>query len=412
MTRTCLFIAHRIPYPADKGDKLRALAWLRHLAKTYRVTLVAGVDDRADWAHGPALAEIVDKVLLAPAGGLKGKIRGGMRLMSGKDLSRGYFRDPALAGKLADLPRFDLAFVYSSGAAGYLDDLAHPPSRLMIDFVDVDSAKWEQMAEEGRGIGAMLKGFEARALAEVETELAQRADASLLATEPEAQLFRQRTGLYSGIHALENGVDTAYWAAGRALPSPYGTKQGPVMILTGAMDYAPNVEGAQWFAEEILPRIQASHPGAHFVIAGARPAASLLKLGQRSDITVTGRVEDMRPWLAHADIAVAPLRLARGVQNKVLEAMAAQVPVVATRAALEGIDAKADEQALSAETPESFAAQICLLLSEPETAARLTQAANQLMLERYDWSAKTARLDALIAAMDDPAAHPAPLAAQ
>ncbi|MEO1291741.1 MAG: hypothetical protein AAFV62_02735, partial [Pseudomonadota bacterium] len=233
---TCLFLAHRIPYPADKGDKLRALAWLRHLSCDFAVTLVAGVDDAADWKHEAALNEIAERVILAPVGGLKSTVRGSLRLLAGRDLSTGYFRIPSVARQLAALPRFDLCFIYSSGASGYLDDLAEPPVTTVVDFVDVDSAKWEQMARDGRGPVALLKGLEARALARREASLARGADASLFATWPEAQLFKERSGIEDGLYALENGVDTETWATGRDLPSPYPGGEGPTLILTGAMD--------------------------------------------------------------------------------------------------------------------------------------------------------------------------------
>ena len=194
-----------------------------------------------------------------------------------------------------------------------------------------------------------------------------------------------------------NGVDLAYWGAAKTIASPYSGKR-PRVIFTGVMDYEPNVEAVTWFAAEAMPKLRAMGRDVEFVIAGGRPTKAVQALGDADDITVTGRVEDMRGWLGHADLAVAPLLLARGVQNKVLEAMAAGTPVLTTTPALTGIDAVPGRDAIVCETGESFADSICALLDDQSRRDDMAVAAMSFVRDHYSWYAKVARLVEIIEA--------------
>jgi polysaccharide biosynthesis protein PslH len=258
-------------------------------------------------------------------------------------------------------------------------------ARFVMDFGDVDSAKFEAYAAEG-GPMAWVHRREGRLLAAFEREVAKRADVSLFVSEAEAALFRARSGLADAdVRALQNGVDLEHYdPAARFDRIEEG---GPLIVFTGQMDYAPNIDAVRWFAEEVMPLL----PQARFAIVGRKPAEAVRRLaGPR--VLVTGAVADVRSWLAAADVVAAPLRIARGIQNKVLEAMAMARPVVASPAAFEGIEAEPGRHLLVADGAGAQAAAIAALLGDPERARTLGRAARARMVEAYRWEARLAAL--------------------
>ncbi|MEO1503878.1 MAG: TIGR03087 family PEP-CTERM/XrtA system glycosyltransferase [Pseudomonadota bacterium] len=393
---SCLFLANRVPYPADRGDKLRALAWLRRLSLHYDVTLLAGVDTVEDWRWREPLEDIAMEVRLTPAGGLRGKMRGAPQLIQGKPLTPAYFRNPETARKLQEEThekRYDLVFVYTSGAAAYLDDLRTPPRATIVDFVDVDSARWEALSHAQSGPMSWIYAREGAALKIFEAELARRADVSLFATEAEAALFSARSGVSQGVRVLGNGVDVAYWGAAAEQPSPYADDK-PTLVITGSMDQTPNVDAALWLHDQVLPLIRREEPETRFVVAGARPAPELTALASRMNV-VTGDVDDLRPYLGHATVAAAPMRVARGIQNKVLEAMAAGAPLLASPQAVSGLDLRAGDHVSIADGADAFAAEALRLLRSPKTRETIAKAAQAHVAEHYDWAGKHDVLDHL-----------------
>ncbi|HEY0327001.1 MAG TPA: glycosyltransferase, partial [Allosphingosinicella sp.] len=261
----------------------------------------------------------------------------------------------------------------------------------VMDFVDMDSAKFEAYAEAG-GLLAPVHAREARYLSAYERSVAARADAGLFVSEAEAALFRDRTGA-DNVRALANGIDARHFAPDSAFPrlGEAERAQGPILLFTGQMDYRPNIDAVRWFAEEVLPRV----PQGRFVIAGRNPTREVKALaGPR--VTVTGAVRDMRSWLAAADVVVAPLRIARGIQNKVLEAMAMARPVVASPAAFEGIEAEPGRDLIVAGEAGAMADEIAALIEAPDRAAALGTAGRTLVVSRYGWEARLAPLEGLI----------------
>jgi sugar transferase (PEP-CTERM/EpsH1 system associated) len=261
-----------------------------------------------------------------------------------------------------------------------------------MDFGDVDSAKFAQYADDGAGPMRWVNRREGEKLFAFERATAARADLSLFVSEAEASLFRSMTGL-ANIKALSNGIDVDHFDPGADFPPlDDATKgQGPLLLFTGQMDYAPNIQAVTWFARDVLPHV----PGARFVIAGRNPPPGVRALaGER--VIVTGAVADMRSWLAAADIVVAPLKLARGIQNKVLEAMAMAKPVVASSAAFEGIEAVPGRDLLVADDAGATAEAINGLLAAPERAAAMGAAARQQMDRSYRWEARLAPLAAMV----------------
>ncbi len=391
-----LFLAHRIPYPPDRGDKIRSWHLLRHLAGLRRVHLACFADDEVDAAHLPALraalggalgeAHVEVRRVSRAAAGLRA-------LMLRRPASLTMFDSATLRGFVTNLlgcERIDTIFAFSGQMAQFVPHGGG--HRFVMDFGDVDSAKFAQYAEDGSGPMAWVHRREARRLGAFERATARRADVVTFVSEAEAALFRDQTGL-DNIRALSNGIDFRFFDPAAAIPRlDAGARgEGPILLFTGQMDYAPNVDAVAWFAREVLPLV----PDARFVIAGRNPAPAVQALaGPR--VEVTGAVADIRSWIEAATIVVAPLRIARGIQNKVLEAMAMAKPVVASPAAFEGIEAKPDRDLMVAEAPSDMAQAIRTLLANRTRATDLGNAARWLVVGSYSWESRLESLAALV----------------
>jgi sugar transferase (PEP-CTERM/EpsH1 system associated) len=395
-----LFLAHRIPFPPDRGDKIRSWHMLKHIAGLGRVHLACFADDEADAAHLPALRQALGGALGEAHVEVRrtGKAGAAARaLLGGKPLSLTLFGSAALHGFVRGIlarPEVEAVFAFSGQMAQFVP--AGARQRFVMDFGDMDSAKFAAYAGQG-GVMAPVYRREAVRLGAFERAIAARAATSLFVSEAEAGLFRRQPGLErADIRALQNGVDLDHYDP--AFP-PVEARRGPLIMFTGQMDYAPNVDAVGWFAEAVLPRI----PRADFAVVGRNPTAAVRRLaGGR--VIVTGAVPDVRGWLAAADIVVAPLRIARGVQNKVLEAMAMGRPVVASPAAFEGIEAEPGRHLLVAGGAEAQARALTGLLDDPARAAELGRAARRRMEQAYRWEARLAPLAGILGLADRQAA--------
>ena len=397
-----LLLTHRLPYPPDKGDKIRSFHWLKLLAERYRIHLGTFLDDPADRQHLAAVRRYCESLHVSELNPLwrrLGSLRG---LFSRTPLSLAYYREPALARfveRTLDGTGARRALAFSSTVAQYLTDARHAGLRRVVDFVDVDSAKWRAYAEFRPGLGGAIYAREARTLERFERGVARRVEASVFVSDAEAALFRGLRNVPGArVHGIGNGVDTDYFAPRATLPNPY-PEAGPALVFTGAMDYLANVDAVTWFARSVLPTVQARLPAVRFFIVGARPAPAVQRLVELPGVHVTGRVPDVRPWLAHATVAVAPLRIARGVQNKVLEAMAMARPVLCTPAALEGLPlSPALAERLGATEAEFAHGVLRLLEAPPPEREALGNAAREHVLQRHRWDASVARLVELLEA--------------
>jgi sugar transferase (PEP-CTERM/EpsH1 system associated) len=387
-----LFLVHRIPFPPDRGDKIRSWHMLRHLAGLGRVHLACFADDEADAAHLPALREALGGSLGEAHVEVRrtGKaIAAARALLEGKPVSLTLFdsaRMRRFGARMLARPEVESVFAFSGQMAQFVPERLS--QRFVMDFVDVDSAKFDAYAATGGPLAAAYRR-EGKRLFAVERSVAARADASLFVSEAEAALFRARANLPQAcIRALGNGVDLDFYRPGA---SGVAEAPHPLVLFTGQMDYQPNVEAVRWFASEVLPRL----PGVTFAVVGRNPPDAVKGLaGER--VIVTGAVPDVRPWLAAADVVVAPLLIARGIQNKVLEAMAMAKPVVATPAAFEGIEAEPGRDLLVADSAEAQAAAIARLLADPAEAAALGAAARKRVEDAYRWEARLAPLAAIV----------------
>lgn len=393
-----LFLSHRIPYPPNKGDKIRSFHILKFLAERYRVLLGTFIDDPADRVHLDTLRgyctdlHVVD---LEPRRQRVASLRG---LLSGEALSLPYYRDASLAAWVAAVRRREqphVAFAYSSPMAQYLLGDDWHGVRRIVDFVDVDSEKWRAYAAMKPWPISSIYAREAARLLDFERQVADTVDACVFVSGDEARLFeRLRGGVARKVHAVNNGVDLAYFAAGSNLPNPYPVGV-PVIVFTGAMDYWANVDAVRWFVQAILPVIARTVPAVQFWIVGTRPTPAVRELARDPRVQVTGAVDDIRPYIAHAAVSVAPMRIARGVQNKVLEAMALGRPVVGTPAAFEGLELETRYRALAADDAASFAARCVALLGDADT--RLGDIGRRYVAAHHDWDNNMRELHALMA---------------
>ena len=376
-----LFLAHRVPYPPDRGDKIRSYHVLRHLAARTAVHLITFADHPADEVAHPVLLELTASCTIVPR--RKGRARSTLEaLASGRPASLTAFDSSAMHQAVANAPTTDATYCFSGQMAQYLP----VDRRVVMDFVDVDSAKFAQLAETAALPFRPLLRREARLLGAFEREVAARVDASLFVTEAETALFRAGGG--GPAVMVENGIDAGFFNPAAAFERL--ADRGPLIVMTGQMDYRPNVDAAVWFADAVLPRLLDRHPALRFAIVGRGAASAVLALAKRPGVIVTGAVADVRPWLAAASVCVAPLALARGVQNKVLEAMAMARPVIASPAAAEGIDHGGT--VTIADGAEAWAERVSDVLAVPVANV----AARARVLARYDWAARLAPLDALL----------------
>jgi len=403
-----LYLCHRIPYPPDKGDKIRSWHILERLAGRYRVHLGCFVDDPDDWRHVETLRVLCADTCFARLAPRWARLRSLVGLLDGRPLTLPYYRSQALETWVADLcarvrPR--RIVVFSSAMAQFVMPPASeetPTVRRVIDFVDVDSEKWRAYAEKRRGLDRWIYAREGRRLLAYERRVAAAFDASLFVSEAEAALFRRLAPeVASKVGYMSNGVDCAYFSPDRAYENPYEDRDGPVLVFTGAMDYWANVDAVTWFADAVLPLVRVRHPKVWFYIVGARPAPEVRRLAGRDRIAVTGRVDDVRPYLAHAHVAVAPLRIARGVQNKVLEAMAMAKAVVATSAAVEGILVESGKHLKIADNEENFSEKLHSLLTGDDRES-LGIRARQQVIAAHAWTASLNRLDEVLEASRHP----------
>lgn len=393
-----LFLCHRLPFPPDRGDKIRSFHLLKALAEIAPVHVGTFADDARDLSFAGDLARVAASQHVArrasgrAGAGLRGLVRRQPMLVSLYD-DKGLHR--WVAERLASRP-IRAIVAYSVQMAHFVPVSLPPHVRFLMDFVDFDSAKYAAYGRDQGGVMGWVNRREGRMLFDFEKQVAARASASAFVSGAEAAMFAQAAGLPVGaIGHFDNGVDHGYFSPDADF-SPVDHGEGPLLVFTGQMDYRPNIEAVESFARETLPLIRARRREARFAIVGRNPSPPVVALASLPGVIVTGGVPDVRGWLASADVVVAPLRIARGVQNKVLEAMAMARPVVASAQAAEGIDAAHGTELLVADGPQAEADAVCALLDDPARRTMLGSSARARVLARYDWAATLSRLRDLV----------------
>ena len=393
MSGDILFLAHRVPYPPDRGDKIRSWHLLRGLCEFARVHVVALCDDDRDLVHVDFLRTVAASVHVEMRS--VSNVRAmAAALLSHQPASVCAFASSALQSHVDHLlisQPISTIFAYSGQMAQFVPK-ARGDRRFVMDFVDMDSEKFATYASQAHGPASWANAFEARRLRAFEIATAKRADLSLFVSDAEAALFRHHSGLGSDrVSHIENGIDLAAYDPSKTY-APVRTSEGPLLVFTGQMDYRPNIDAVAEFARGAFSVVRETFPLASFAIVGRSPTPEVKALAALPGVIVTGEVPDTHAWLSAADIVVAPLILARGVQNKVLEAMAMAKAVVASPAAATGIDALAGEDIIVAEGAVDQAHSIGELLNNPARCAAIGHAARRQIEKRYGWEARLAGL--------------------
>lgn len=393
-----LFIAHRIPFPPDRGDKIRSHNLLKALAALGPVNVATLAETDADRAAEATLGAMCESHCLAdrPLGLMRPGIRA---LAGGKPASVTAFDVAKLRDWIACLlaeRTIDTIFVFSGQMGQYVP--ADFTGRVVIDLCDVDSAKFQAYAQESRGPRSWLYSREARLLAIEEARLVARADTILLVSEAEADLLRSRQSVDAGdIRAIGNGIDTDTFDPQAIDPHPcLVAEAGPHLVFTGQMDYPPNVAAVKRAATAIMPGIRERFPEARFHVVGRAPTAEVQALDKLNGTHVWGEVPDVRPFLAAADIVLAPLAIARGVQNKVLEAMAMARPVVLSPEAATGIDGIDGVHFAIGEGDVALTIAAVELLSNGARALNMGAAARRFVIAHKGWDAALAPLAVIV----------------
>lgn len=402
-----LYLAHRIPYPPDKGDKIRTYHEVKCLAEVGEVYLVALVDDPQDLVHEKELRALCQEVHLVPLAGRLKKILALKGVLSGRPLTVEYFFERGFLARVNTLlarHEFTAVCCFSVQMAEYFfraglqarSDRRKSGAVVAVDFCDVDSAKWEAYAQISSWPRSWLYGREGRLLEAYEQRVAASCDYAIFVSAREESLFAGRYPGGAGTRlVIRNGVDLEYYRPDR-LAAVVAPGSGLELIFVGAMDYHANIDGVIWFAERIWPLIQARFPGVKFTIVGAKPAAEVQRLDNGRDLRVTGYVPDVRPYYSRAAVCVAPLRIARGIQNKILEAMAMARPVVCTPAAFEGIEATPGQDLLVAAEEKAFARAVSDLLADAALRESMGGKAREAVQRHYRWEETLARFRELM----------------
>ena len=407
-----LFLAHRMPFPPNRGDKIRSHHVLRHLTELAPVHVATFADDAQDMAAEPELAALAASHCLVLRE--KSLVRAGIEaLVSGKPVSLTAFHHSELTAYirkvLAERP-IDTIYAFSGQMGQYIPNSFS--GRVLFDFVDVDSAKFEAYAQSGKAPRKWVDAREGHLLAAEEARLARRSQACLLVSNEEAALFRARLGPQDratcDVRALRNGIDSRFFD--RTLVRPAQAMLdcgGPRMIFTGQMDYAPNIAAAERAIERILPLVREVYPDASFHVVGRSPPEALSARHGQAGAYVWGGVEDIREWLAAADLALVPLDLARGVQNKVLEAMAMAMPVVLTPGAATGIGGIDARHYAVADSDLALVERTIALLGNNAHSLAMGLEARRFVVEGMSWQATLAPLAPMLGLAEGPKRHAA-----
>jgi sugar transferase (PEP-CTERM/EpsH1 system associated) len=400
--KNILYICHRIPFPPNKGDKIRTFNEIKFLSKSWNIDLVSFADDPTDLKRQSDLKAFCDNVFIFRLNRLQAKINGITRFLKGRTITEGYFfnkkADRTIAALLKE-KNYDSVFCFSSPMAAYifhnlsiLGNNKKPP-RLIMDFCDVDSDKWRQYSEKANIFMKWIYRFESNRLLSFEKKINKAFDTSVFVSANEALLFKKLLPEAQNIVSVYNGVDLEYFSNPDKNPQNH---LPPTLMFPGAMDYYANIEGVTWFCNKILPKIKNTFPDASFMIVGSNPTKAVKALSEINGVIVTGFVDDIRDYYNKADVCVIPLRIARGIQNKVLESMAMKKPVVATSAASSGIHAEPGGHLLIEDSEEPFANAVINLLQNRDRAEKLGKNARIFVENRYAWDVCLEKLNEIL----------------
>ena len=444
-----LYISHRIPYPPNKGDKIRSFNEIKYLSQRHEIHLACLADDPKDLKYEDDLRNFCKSTNVVLINPKIAKLKSIFYLLTKQPLTIPYFYSKKLQQTIDHLlsaNHYDAIFCFSSPVAEYVfkskllvssclklekslvkgspvtrNELPETsnqqpstsnqppatgnkkpvtsnqqPATKIMDFVDVDSDKWAQYARYASFPKSWIYKLEGKRLSRYERKVAESFDHCIFVTNAEGKIFESKNPGIKNITVIQNGVDLDYFSP-RFNEQPETSNQQPVIVFTGAMNYYANVDGVVWFTKEILPLIKKQIPAIQFYIVGSNPTKEVLSLSSNNGVIVTGYVPDTRAYLRRATVAVVPLRIARGIQNKILEAMATGVPVVATPKAFEGIEAEPDRDLVLGEDPKKFADLVIKLIKEVSLRESIGNNARRVIENNYSWTKNLEKLDRILA---------------
>lgn len=386
-----LFITHRIPYPPNKGDKIRSFNILKYLSQNHSISLFCLATSREDKKHLKELEKYCKSIDVALISPFKAKLKSCVDVFSLKPLTLSYFYSRKLQkciNQRLQHNEFDVIYVFSSCMAQYVTKVEG--IKKILDFVDIDSDKWAQYAKYARFPLSSVYRLESQRLRKYELEITQKFDCCIVVSEAEKKVFQSNLQISANIFAIPNGVDFDYFKRRSR------ENEDHTLAFTGAMDYFANVDGVLNFCSFILPLIKREIPEVKFYIVGNNPSYEIKKLAKDKNIFVTGFVEDIRPYLEKAAVCVVPLRIARGIQNKILEAMAMGVPVVATPQAAEGIEAKAGRDLFIENKPQRFAKKVIKIIRDRKLQEELSIKGRRFVEKEHSWQNNLVRLEDIL----------------
>jgi len=384
-----LLLVHRIPFPPNKGDKIRSFHLLQHLSKHYRVFLGAFIDDVNDETYRSDVLSLCNEAFFVKLTPHWRKIISLRGFITGQALTLPYYASSALQGWVDEViaeQKIDRTIAFSSAMAQFLMHKRFDNKRRIMDFIDIDSDKWAQYSRHKKWPMNWVYQREAKCLLAFEKNVAERFDASTFVSDHEAEMFQSLAPESAEkISAIYNGVDIERFSPGHDLKNPFRALSDTTayIVFVGAMDYWPNIDAVVWFSNEVMPLLQDRK--IHFYIVGSNPGKQVKDLARLENISVTGKVDDVRNYIAHADVCIAPLRIARGIQNKVLESLAMGKATIVTTPALEGIPADNNKHLLVADNAGSFSRAISLILEDDDLRHSLASAGRDLMEKTFVW---------------------------
>ncbi|MFZ5759499.1 MAG: TIGR03087 family PEP-CTERM/XrtA system glycosyltransferase [Thermodesulfobacteriota bacterium] len=399
--KNLLFISHRVPYPPNKGDKIRSFNILKHLSKKYNIYLACMIDDKRDITASQNLHTFISGFYFDIINPFWKKIFSITAFLRSLPISVYYFYSNSVQQSIDSLlekQHMDVIFCYSSPTAEYIFSSKHysklQQSLWIMDFIDLDSYKWLQYSKASSFPMSVIYRLEAKFLRRYEKRVSKEFQHIFITTEAEKALFLQQVSLEANITPLQNGVDFHYFSPNHQ--TSIEKNEVYSLIFAGVMDYFPNIDGVKWFAEDIFPLILKKIPSVTFYIVGSNPTEDVKQLGQRPKITVTGFVDDVRDYYSIADVCIVPLRIARGIQNKVLEGMAMSKPTVCTPQALVGIEKTSKNELFVAESEKSFADSVVSLLQNKLLMQEMGMQARKFVRNNYSWEGNLQKLDSIL----------------
>ena len=392
-----LFLAHRIPYPPNKGEKIRAFHEINYLNKKHNVDVCCLIDDEADMQYIEPLKNHCRNLEYSVINSKPKKILSLFSLLNPKKTcTEKYFWSKSLSKKVNNLiktNKYDLIFIYCSSMAKYVETYCDQIP-CVIDFVDIDSDKWMQYSKFSKFPINHIYSIEAKKLAILEKNILKWTKAAFLVTKREVEFFKESESI-NKIHAIANGIDNKFFDS-QATPDSPDLQKENYICFTGAMDYFPNEDGVIFFVEKVLPHIQRKFPQLKFFIVGRNPTPAVEKLADNPNILVTGSVDDIRPYLKHAKLAAIPLRMARGIQNKILEAISMGLAVITTSNAYEGLTLETGKDIIVEDDPVKFANHVINLLQDDKKRAEIAKNAQAGLMKSYNWDNNLEKMEKIL----------------